>query len=43
MRGCEGGEYEHRMKKTKLILLEMRRLRSELIEVLHAQHGGVEG
>ena len=33
MREVEEEEYEHRMKKTKLMSLEMRRLRSDLIEV----------
>ena len=38
MRGCEGDEYVHRLKRTKLISLEMRRLRSDLIEVFKIMH-----
>ena len=38
MREVEEEEYEQRMKKTKLISLEMRRLRSDLIEVYKIMH-----
>ena len=38
MRGLEEEEYEQRMKKTKLMSLEMKRLRSDLIEVYNIMH-----
>ena len=38
MREVEEEEYEQRMKKTKLMSLEMRRLRSDLIEVYKFMH-----
>ena len=38
MREVEEEEYEQRMKKTKLMSLEMRRLRSDLIEVYKIMH-----
>ena len=38
MREVEEEEYEQRMKKTKLMSLEMRRLRSDLIEVYKVMH-----
>ena len=38
MREVEEEEYEQRLKKTKLMSLEMRRLRSDLIEVYKIMH-----
>ena len=38
IRGLEKEEYEQRMKKTKLMSLEMKRLRSDLIEVYNIMH-----
>ena len=38
MREVEEEEYEQRMKTTKLMSLEMRRLRSDLIEVYKIMH-----
>ena len=38
MREVEEKEYEQRMKTTKLMSLEMRRLRSDLIEVYKIMH-----
>ena len=38
IRGLEEDEYDQRMTKTKLMSLEMRRLRSDLIEVFKSMH-----